>query len=100
MERIIRPPCLPCQLLLPVLILLDRPLPVLRPLDILSSFFRFGLRPEHLSKLFLSLEPCRVACRQFSLGILLDERLAVRSCSFSLLDNRDSQPQLWIKKKK
>jgi len=86
MELIVRPSCLPRQLLLPVLIFLNRPFPVLRPLDILSSFFRLRLRPEHLSKLFLPLEPSRVACRQFSLCRLFDERLAVRSCGFSLLD--------------
>ena len=80
MELIICPPCLPSshspRSSIPSSLLAQNPFLVLLPPHASGIF----------SKLLLSLEPSCVACCQFSPGRLLDERLAVRSCGFSLLD--------------
>ena len=53
--------CLPREFLLPFLVLLDGPLPVFLPLDVLAPLFRIHFRPKYLSQLTLLFEPRKVA---------------------------------------
>ena len=61
MELKIRSPRLPCKFLLPFFIILNSPLPVLLPLNVLASFLRIRSRPERLCKFALLLDPYKVA---------------------------------------
>ncbi len=61
MELKVGSSCLPRELLLPFLVLLDGPLPVLLPLDVLATFLRIRFRPKYLGELTLLFESCKVA---------------------------------------
>ena len=78
MKLEIRPPRLLCPLLLPLVVLLDRPLPVLRPLHVLPPLLRVGFEAERLRELALLLQPSRLPRVQFRFCGFFDERGAVR----------------------
>ena len=70
MELEVSPPLLARLLLLPLVILLDRPLPVLQSLYVLTALLRVCLETQHFCKLALPFEPCGVA-RETRRGIAL-----------------------------
>ena len=73
-------PRLPRELLLPLFVLLDRPLPVLLPFDVLASLLRIRLQPERLGKPTLLLEPREIADGIFGPRGFFDHRGTVREC--------------------
>ena len=77
MKLKIRIPLLPPKLLLPLIILLDRPLPILRPLHVLAALLgvRFGAQGFGEFELFFA--PGEVADGGFEFGGFGDEVLAV-----------------------
>ena len=60
MKLKVRSPPIPREFLLPVLILLNSPLPVLLPLDVLAPLLRIRFQPERFSEPALLLEPHKV----------------------------------------
>lgn len=84
MKLKIRTPLLPPLLLLPLIVLLNRPLPVLLALHVLPALLRIGFQPQGLRELELLLPPCVLARSYFRLCGLVEERGAVRACGVAL----------------
>ena len=71
-------PRLPRELLLPLFVLFDSPLPVLLPLNVLASLLRIRSQPERLGESALLLESHKVARNGFGSRGLFDHRSTVR----------------------
>ena len=67
MKLKVRSPGLPREFLLPLFVILNSPLPVLLPLNILASFLCIRSQPERLCKFALLLEPYKVTRSGFGL---------------------------------
>lgn len=67
MKLKIRSPRLSRKFLLPFFIILNSPLPVLLPINVLASFLRIRSHPERLCEFALLLEPYKVARSSFGL---------------------------------
>lgn len=65
------------QLLLPLVILLDRIVPVLLALHIISRLFRCNLLPQVFGEPFLFLESGEFTCSRSQLLVIFDQRFTV-----------------------
>ena len=67
MKLKVRSPRFPRKFLLPLFVILNSPLPVLLPLNVLATFLRIRSQPERFCKFALLLEPYKVARSSFGL---------------------------------
>lgn len=80
----VRPSGLAGLLLLPLVVLLDCPLPILLSLHVLAAVFCVGLLPQDLCEFALPFEARSVPSGDLRFRALLDDGGTVRECGLAL----------------